>query len=131
MSAFALRNISKSYGSAHILDDVTIEAEEGEFIALVGPSGCGKTTLLRIAAGLDHGDEGGVWMDGRDITADHPTDRNVAMVFQSYALYPHLSVAQNIAVALAMRDMSMLERLPFFGGLIPGRPSWQRYAIAS
>ncbi|CAN7551998.1 ABC transporter ATP-binding protein [Phyllobacterium sp. LjRoot231] len=125
MSAFALRNISKSYGSSHILDDVTIEAEEGEFIALVGPSGCGKTTLLRIAAGLDHGDSGGVWMGGRDITAEHPADRNVAMVFQSYALYPHLTTAQNIAVPLAMRTMSKLERMPLFGRFVPGRAAHQ------
>jgi multiple sugar transport system ATP-binding protein len=120
MSAFALKNISKSYGSSRILDNVTIEAEEGEFIALVGPSGCGKTTLLRIAAGLDHGDEGSVWMGDRDITAAHPADRNVAMVFQSYALYPHLTAAQNIAVPLAMRNMSTLERMPFFGRFVPG-----------
>jgi multiple sugar transport system ATP-binding protein len=125
MSAFALRNISKSYGSSHILDDVTIEAEEGEFIALVGPSGCGKTTLLRIAAGLDHGDSGGVWMGDRDITAAHPADRNVAMVFQSYALYPHLTAAQNIAVPLAMRNMSKLERVPLVGRLVPGRTANQ------
>ncbi len=125
MSAFALRNISKSYGATPILNDVTIEAEDGEFIALVGPSGCGKTTLLRIAAGLDHGDNGGVWMGHRDITADHPADRNVAMVFQSYALYPHLTAAQNIAVPLAMRNLSKLERMPFFGRLIAGRSAKQ------
>ncbi len=125
MSAFALRNISKSYGSSHVLDDVTIEAEEGEFIALVGPSGCGKTTLLRIAAGLDHGDSGSVWMGDRDITAEHPADRNVAMVFQSYALYPHLTTAQNIAVPLAMRTMSKLERMPLIGRFVAGRAAHQ------
>ncbi|MBB2972879.1 ABC transporter ATP-binding protein [Mesorhizobium sp. RMAD-H1] len=120
MSAFSLTNISKSYGSSQILDDITIEAGEGEFIALVGPSGCGKSTLLRIAAGLDHGDSGSVWIGDRDITAEHPADRNVAMVFQSYALYPHLTAAQNIAVPLAMRNLSMLERMPFVGRLVPG-----------
>ncbi|ATU93190.1 ABC transporter ATP-binding protein [Phyllobacterium zundukense] len=125
MSAFALRNISKSYGSSHVLDDVTIEAEEGEFIALVGPSGCGKTTLLRIAAGLDHGDSGSVSMGDRDITAEHPADRNVAMVFQSYALYPHLTTAQNIAVPLAMRTMSKLERMPLIGRFVAGRAAHQ------
>jgi len=125
MSAFSLRNISKSYGPSRILDDITIEAGEGEFIALVGPSGCGKSTLLRIAAGLDHGDEGGVWMGDRDITAEHPADRNVAMVFQSYALYPHLTAAQNIAVPLAMRNLSAVERLPLVGRLIPGRAARQ------
>lgn len=121
MSAFALRHISKSYGANSILNDVSIEAEEGEFIALVGPSGCGKSTLLRIAAGLDHGDTGSIWMGEREITADHPADRNVAMVFQSYALYPHLTAAQNIAVPLAMRNLSLLQRLPFVGRFVSGR----------
>lgn len=86
-----------------------------EFIALVGPSGCGKSTLLRILAGLDHADEGSIAIAGRDITAAHPADRNMAMVFQSYALYPHLTAAQNIAVPLAMRDLTTLERMPLIG----------------
>jgi multiple sugar transport system ATP-binding protein len=121
MSAFALRNISKSYGTNSILNDISIEAEDGEFIALVGPSGCGKSTLLRIAAGLDHGDAGSIWMGDREITAEHPADRNVAMVFQSYALYPHLTAEQNIAVPLAMRNLSSLQRMPFLGRFIAGR----------
>ncbi|MHC1551579.1 ABC transporter ATP-binding protein [Phyllobacterium sp. K27] len=125
MSAFALRNISKSYGANNILHDVSIEAEDGEFIALVGPSGCGKSTLLRIAAGLDHCDTGGIWMGDREITADHPADRNVAMVFQSYALYPHLTAAQNIAVPLVMRNLSRLQRMPFFGRFASGRTNVQ------
>ncbi|MEP7454214.1 ABC transporter ATP-binding protein [Phyllobacterium sp. SB3] len=125
MSAFALRNISKSYGANRILNDVSIEAEEGEFIALVGPSGCGKSTLLRIAAGLDHGDTGSIWMGEREITADHPADRNVAMVFQSYALYPHLTAAQNIAVPLTMRNLSLLQRVPFVGRFVSGRAAAQ------
>ncbi len=125
MSAFALRNISKSYGSNSILDDVSIEAEDGEFIALVGPSGCGKSTLLRIAAGLDHGDTGSIWMGEREITAEHPADRNVSMVFQSYALYPHLTAEQNIAVPLAMRKLSTLQRMPFLGRFMAGRAATQ------
>ncbi|MGN8021198.1 ABC transporter ATP-binding protein [Phyllobacterium sp. 22229] len=125
MSAFALRNISKSYGTNSILNDVSIEAEDGEFIALVGPSGCGKSTLLRIAAGLDHGDTGSIWMGGREITAEHPADRNVAMVFQSYALYPHLTAEQNIAVPLAMRTLSTLQRMPLLGRFVAGRSAAQ------
>ncbi|MBA8879831.1 ABC transporter ATP-binding protein [Phyllobacterium myrsinacearum] len=125
MSAFALRNISKSYGTNSILNDVSIEAEAGEFIALVGPSGCGKSTLLRIAAGLDHGDAGSIWMGDREITAEHPADRNVAMVFQSYALYPHLTAEQNIAVPLAMRNLSTLQRMPFLGRFMAGRSTTQ------
>ncbi len=104
-----------------ILDGISIEAAEGEFIALVGPSGCGKSTLLRILAGLDHADEGSVELAGRNITGAHPADRNIAMVFQSYALYPHLTTAQNIAVPLAMRDLTAVERLPMIGTFVPGQ----------
>ena len=121
MSTLVLRDISKSYGNNQILDGISIEAAEGEFIALVGPSGCGKSTLLRILAGLDHADEGSIAIAGRDITGAHPADRNMAMVFQSYALYPHLTAAQNIAVPLAMRDMTTLERFPLVGVLVPGQ----------
>lgn len=109
MSAFALRNISKSYGTNSILNDVSIEAEDGEFIALVGPSGCGKSTLLRIAAGLDHGDAGSIWMGDREITAEHPADRNVAMVFQSYALYPHMTVRENMGFSLKIGKVQQAE----------------------
>ncbi|WP_134496158.1 ABC transporter ATP-binding protein [Microvirga pakistanensis] len=121
MSGLALRGISKAYGENHILRDVTIEARPGEFVALVGPSGCGKTTLLRIAAGLDHPDRGNVSLGEREITAMRPSERDIAMVFQSYALYPHLTAAQNIAVPLAMRKLTVWQRLPGIGGLLPGQ----------
>ncbi|MBO1039771.1 ATP-binding cassette domain-containing protein [Brucella pituitosa] len=121
MSTLTLRDISKSYGANRILDGISLEAAEGEFIALVGPSGCGKSTLLRILAGLDHADQGSIAIAGRDITAVHPADRNMAMVFQSYALYPHLTAAQNIAVPLAMRDLTTMERMPIIGPLIPSQ----------
>ncbi|MFC7064490.1 ABC transporter ATP-binding protein [Brucella rhizosphaerae] len=121
MSTLTLHDISKSYGSNRILDGISLEVAEGEFIALVGPSGCGKSTLLRILAGLDHADEGSIAIAGRDITAAHPADRNMAMVFQSYALYPHLTAAQNIAVPLAMRDLTTLERMPLIGSLMPSQ----------
>lgn len=121
MSGLALRGISKAFGGTPILHGVTIEAEEGEFIALVGPSGCGKTTLLRIAAGLEHADDGAVFLGGRDVTALRPSQRDIAMVFQSYALYPHLTAAENIAVPLAMRELSVAQRLPWLGALLPGQ----------
>ncbi|MFC0246730.1 ABC transporter ATP-binding protein [Falsochrobactrum ovis] len=121
MSALSIQNISKHYGSNHILNGISIDVEEGEFIALVGPSGCGKSTLLRILAGLDHADSGQIQLGERDITGAHPADRNMAMVFQSYALYPHLTTSQNIAVPLAMRELSAAERLPLIGSLIPAR----------
>ncbi|WP_439271254.1 ABC transporter ATP-binding protein [Pseudochrobactrum sp. HB0163] len=128
MSRFALKNISKSFGDQHILKDVTIEAEEAEFIALVGPSGCGKSTLLRIAAGLEYADEGSIWLGERNITAMHPSERNIAMVFQSYALYPHLTAGENIAVPLVMRDLTTLERMPLIGNFLPGQAA-KREAI--
>ena len=120
MSAIALRDIVKAHGGQPVLGGVTIEAAEGEFIALVGPSGCGKSTLLRIAAGLDAPDAGTVSMAGRDVTALPAADRDIAMVFQSYALYPHLTAGQNIAVPLAMRELTGAQRLPLLGGAMPG-----------
>ncbi len=127
MSALVLRDIAKSFGGNQILKGVTLEAGPGEFIALVGPSGCGKSTLLRILAGLETPDSGEIVLAGRDMTAAHAADRNIAMVFQSYALYPHLTAAQNIAVPLMMRRLTRAGRLPFLGALMPGR----RKAVAS
>ncbi|ANY85202.1 glycerol-3-phosphate ABC transporter ATP-binding protein (plasmid) [Microvirga ossetica] len=121
MSGLALRKVSKAFGDNPILHDVTIEADPGEFVALVGPSGCGKTTLLRIAAALDYPDYGSVWLGERDMTAMRPSERDIAMVFQSYALYPHLTAGQNIAVPLAMRNLTAWQRLPWIGNLLPGQ----------
>jgi multiple sugar transport system ATP-binding protein len=126
MSALSLRDIKKSFGGNQILKGVSLDAQPGEFIALVGPSGCGKSTLLRILAGLETLDEGEIIVDGRDLAPVHAADRNIAMVFQSYALYPHLTAAQNIAVPLVMRRLTRSQRLPLIGPLMPG----QRKAIA-
>ncbi len=121
MSVLSLRGITKSYGGNAILKGVSLEAEAGEFIALVGPSGCGKSTLLRIVAGLDHGDTGEIVIGGRSVVRKAAADRNVAMVFQSYALYPHLTAGENIAVPLAMRRLTAAQRLPFVGNVLPGQ----------
>jgi len=121
MSALSLRDIAKSFGGNAILKGVNIDVEPGEFIALVGPSGCGKSTLLRILAGLDHADGGEIILGGNDVSGVAAADRNIAMVFQSYALYPHLTASENIAVPLAMRRLSRVQRLPFIGSLIPGQ----------
>ncbi|MBV2184160.1 MAG: ABC transporter ATP-binding protein, partial [Rhizobium sp.] len=118
MSAFSLRDINKSFGGNSILKGVSLEAEAGEFIALVGPSGCGKSTLLRIVAGLDHADHGEIVIGGEEVSGRAAGDRNIAMVFQSYALYPHLTAGQNIAVPLAMRRLSTVGRLPVVGGML-------------
>ncbi|TCL68094.1 ABC transporter ATP-binding protein [Rhizobium sp. BK251] len=121
MTALSLRQITKSFGGNAILKGVSLDAAPGEFIALVGPSGCGKSTLLRILAGLDHADGGEILIDGKDVSAVAAAERNIAMVFQSYALYPHLTAAQNIAVPLAMRRLTTAQRLPFLGSVMPGQ----------
>ena len=118
MAAIKLAAIGKSFGDNEILSGIDLSAAQGEFIALVGPSGCGKSTLLRIIAGLDQADNGSVTLDGRDVTALRAADRDMAMVFQSYALYPHLTARQNMMLPLAMRRLSTLQRLPIIGSLI-------------
>ncbi len=119
MSVLSLSNITKSFGANDILKGVSLEAEPGEFIALVGPSGCGKSTLLRIVAGLEHADSGEISLAGKTLSNLTAADRNIAMVFQSYALYPHLTAGQNIAVPLAMRRLTATQRLPIIGNLMP------------
>lgn len=121
MSALSINNVTKSFGDNHILKGISLEAEAGEFIALVGPSGCGKSTLLRIVAGLEGADSGEIVAGGRDLTRLVAAERNVAMVFQSYALYPHLTAGQNIAVPLAMRNLTSMQRLPVIGSMLPGQ----------
>ena len=92
------------------VDDVTIAAEDGEILVLVGPSGCGKSTLLRIVAGLETADSGVIRIGGRDVGALSPSDRNVAMVFQDYALYPHMTVRRNLEFPLRVRRLAAAER---------------------
>ena len=99
----SLRGIVKSWGETPAVDHVTLEIPAGKFTALLGPSGCGKSTSLRIIAGLEFPDSGTVWIGGRDVTALPPAQREIAMVFQSYALFPHLSVAENILFGLRTR----------------------------
>ena len=95
-----LKNVRKAFGSTPVLDDVSLNLQAREFIAFLGPSGSGKSTLLRIIAGLETGDAGEVWLDGRRIDTLPPGDRGVAMVFQHYALYPHMTVRENMAFGL-------------------------------
>jgi len=102
VGSVALRNIVKRHGTLTVLKGVDLDIRPGEFFALLGPSGSGKTTTLRILAGLESHDEGSVMLDGRDVTGSEPGERDVAMVFQSYALYPHMSVYDNIAFPLRM-----------------------------
>ncbi len=105
-----LVNITRQWGATVALRSVSATIAAGEFCVLLGPSGCGKTTLLRIVAGLDQASSGTVEIGGRDVTALPPAQRNVAMVFQSYALFPHLSVAENILFGLKARSVPPAER---------------------
>lgn len=98
-----MRGMHKAYSATKVLRGVDVEIAEGTFAVLVGPSGCGKSTLLRLVAGLETADQGTIHLAGRDVTALPPRDRDVAMVFQSYALYPHLSVRDNLAFGLKLR----------------------------
>lgn len=105
MPALQLKNISKDYGKHAILRDINIEVAQKEFLILVGPSGCGKSTLLNMIAGLEETPHGQILMNGEDVTKKPPKDRDVSMVFQSYALYPNMTVRENISFGLKMRKM--------------------------
>ena len=109
MATLDLQNISKSFGPAKVLHDIDLAIRDKEFVVFVGPSGCGKSTLLRIIAGLEEATAGKIVIDGRDVSAEAPVDRGIAMVFQSYALYPHLSVFENIAFPLRVQKMPKAE----------------------
>ncbi len=115
-----LDRIGKAYGATRVLSDVSLSVDKGEFVALVGPSGCGKSTLLRIIAGLERPDVGRVSLAGADVTTTRAAERDVAMVFQSYALYPHLTARQNLMLPLAMRRLTARQRLPLVGRFVPG-----------
>jgi len=121
MAGITLNQITKSFGDTDVLKGIDIDIADGEFLTLVGPSGCGKSTLLRIIAGLENQDGGDVAIDGASVNAVRACKRDLAMVFQSYALYPHLSVRQNMETPLRLRDLNFWERLPMLGALMPGR----------
>ncbi|XAT60060.1 sn-glycerol-3-phosphate ABC transporter ATP-binding protein UgpC [Rhodobacteraceae bacterium Araon29] len=106
MATLDLHSISKSFGTAEVLKDVSLAIKDKEFVVFVGPSGCGKSTLLRIIAGLEEATEGKVLIGSEDVSNAAPVDRGISMVFQSYALYPHLSVFENIAFPLRVQKLS-------------------------
>ncbi|MCG8546490.1 MAG: ABC transporter ATP-binding protein [Alphaproteobacteria bacterium] len=120
MANLSLRNISKDFGSIRVLRGLSLDIADGEFISLLGPSGCGKSTLLRIIAGLEHQSAGDVMIADRPVDRLPPKRRDVAMVFQSYALYPHMTVQRNLSLPLRIRRLSQLQRLPFVGRMLPG-----------
>lgn len=109
MAKVVLENISKSFGEKEILKNINLEIQDGEFVVLVGASGCGKSTLLRMVAGLEAPTDGLIKIEDEIVNDVHPKDRNIAMVFQSYALYPHLNVYDNISLGLKVRHMAKCE----------------------
>src|SRR6185436_834709 len=145
MARLEIDRVTKRYGEVHAVRDVTLDVADGEFVVLLGPSGCGKTTTLRVVAGFAEPTSGAVRLGARDITSLPPWKRNAGLVFQSYALFPHLTVAQNVAFGLEMRkveasemsrriaDALRLVRLEHLGERLPRQLSGgqqQRVALA-
>lgn len=102
MASLDLNHVGKAFGAAQVLRDINAEIADGEFVVLVGPSGCGKSTLLRVIAGLEDATSGQVLIDGKEVNDVHPKERDIAMVFQNYGLYPHMTAAQNMGFALKL-----------------------------
>src|SRR6516225_1113396 len=145
MSSLTFERLGKSYGAAVVVSDVSLTIREGEFVSLLGPSGCGKTTILRMVAGLIEPDQGRIVIGEEDVTALPPNRRGLGLVFQSYALFPHLTVFENVAFGLRRRKVAGAEldkrvrealaivRLDAFGARYPRQLSGgqqQRVAIA-
>ncbi len=122
MSFLQIRNLDKSFGATRVVNDFSLPVEKGEFVSLLGPSGCGKTTVLRMIAGFETPSSGAIVIDGRDVVGLRPNQRNIGMVFQAYALFPNLTVAENVAFGLkvkglprAARDARVTEMLRLIG----------------
>ena len=109
MVAVSLSNVSKSFGTTQVLKGINLDVEDGEFVVFVGPSGCGKSTLLRIICGLEEVTGGTVAMAGEVVNDVSPADRGIAMVFQNYALYPHMTVAENMGYALRLAGVDQAD----------------------
>jgi multiple sugar transport system ATP-binding protein len=123
MSSVEFRNITKKYGALTVLENLNLKVEDGEFVVLLGPSGCGKTSLLNILAGLLEVDSGEIYIGGREVSDLDPKDRGLAMVFQSYALYPTKSVRGNLKFGLSARKLSSHEierRITWAANLLSG-----------
>lgn len=118
MTALKLRNVVKRYGEITAVDDLSFTVESGEFFSVLGPSGCGKTTTLRCITGFEQPDEGSVELNGQAVTTAQPADRDVSMVFQGYALFPHMTVGENIEFGLKLQDISAETRAAKVAGIL-------------
>ncbi|WP_424933460.1 ABC transporter ATP-binding protein [Amaricoccus macauensis] len=130
MTALALTDVNKSFGDTHVLKDINLDVEEGQFVVFVGPSGCGKSTLLRVIAGLEDASSGEVRIGGEVVNLTPPSRRGIAMVFQSYALYPHLNVRGNMSLALKQERKSkevIAERIATASRMLNLEPYLDRY----
>ncbi|MER2533829.1 MAG: sn-glycerol-3-phosphate ABC transporter ATP-binding protein UgpC [Rhizobiaceae bacterium] len=130
MVAVGLERVSKSFGPVDVIHDVSFGIEEGEFVVMVGPSGCGKSTLLRMVAGLEHISRGGISIGGRIVNGLEPKDRDIAMVFQNYALYPHMNVFDNMSFSLRLAGVAKPEirtRVERAADILGLRPLLERY----
>ena len=110
MASVSFQNIEKAFGSTKVIHGISFDIKDGEFMVLVGPSGCGKSTLLRMLAGLEEISGGTIAIDAKVVNDVESKDRDIAMVFQSYALYPHMSVAENLAFGLNLRGTPRARR---------------------
>ena len=110
MAKINLKNLQKSYGKTKVIHDLSVDIKEGELVVIVGPSGCGKSTLLRMVAGLEDINSGSILFDNKEVNDLEPRERNIAMVFQSYALYPNMTVSQNISFGMEMKGVKKPER---------------------
>src|SRR5436190_9529146 len=109
MAELSLRDVKKRYGGLQVIHGVSMEVKDGEFVVIVGPSGCGKSTLLRMVAGLEAISSGEIMIGARVVNQLEPKDRDIAMVFQNYALYPHMSVFENMCYGLRIKGMPTSE----------------------
>jgi putative spermidine/putrescine transport system ATP-binding protein len=130
MSFLTLANVNKSYGATHAVADMNLSVDKGEFVSLLGPSGCGKTTTLQMIAGFCEVTSGQVTLDGRDITHAKPNSRGLGIVFQSYALFPHMSVYDNVSFGLEMRRIDKQERAERVKAAL-GWCTWRRTPAAT
>lgn len=114
MASIVFKQICKSYGNISVIKGIDLEIKDGELVVFIGPSGCGKSTLLRLLAGLEEEDSGSMYIGETLVNSIAPKDRNIAMIFQNYALYPHMTVAENIGFGLKLRGMN--KKKPCQGG---------------